>query len=267
MGWGYAGKSRHQLLGGCETQHIAVGAHGLKKLKARTQHLADGQNAIAAAIPTHYASEERIASSLERLGKPAAADFIRQKLPTSKSIRSGDLGEILATEYIIEQTAFSVPVKRLRWKDHRNMAMRGDDIIGIQRNAGTGRLRFLKAESKSRVTLAAGVLDSARQGLDKDGGLPSPHALSFISDRLFEAGQNVLVDAIDAEQLQHGIQPGAVTHLIFTFSGNDPAPLLQTSLAAYAGGISQSGVGVQVETHVDFVNAVYDAVMADAVDD
>ena len=26
---------------------------------------------------------------------------------------------------------YNAPIKRLRWKDHRNMAMRGEDVIGI----------------------------------------------------------------------------------------------------------------------------------------
>lgn len=85
------------------------------------------------------------------------------------------------------------------------MAMRGDDVIGIDQGPENGRLHFLKSESKSRVTLAAGVVAEAREGLDKDRGLPSPHALSFISERLLEAGNPELADAIDDAQLKHGI--------------------------------------------------------------
>ena len=72
-----------------------------------------------------------MASTLERLGKPAAAEKLRIKLPQVTKIRSGDIGEILTTDYIDEETVFSVPIKKLRWKDHRNMAMRGDDVIGV----------------------------------------------------------------------------------------------------------------------------------------
>jgi hypothetical protein len=41
------------------------------------------------------------------------------------------------------------------------------------------------------------VVAEAREALNKDGGLPSPHALSFISARLLEAGQTEFCDAID----------------------------------------------------------------------
>ena len=39
-------------------------------------------------------------------------------------------GEIYATEWIDAHSGgYRAPIKRLRWKDHRNMAMRGEDVI------------------------------------------------------------------------------------------------------------------------------------------
>jgi HxlR-like helix-turn-helix len=100
-------------------------AHGLQILTARIEHTHFARDAVAAAVPGHYTSEKHMAHLLERLRKAGAAAFIREKSPETKSIRSGDLGEILAIEYIGEETPYTVPIKRLRWKDHRNMAMRG----------------------------------------------------------------------------------------------------------------------------------------------
>jgi hypothetical protein len=54
-----------------------------------------GIQATATILPWHYASEESVARAL---GKSAAAALIEGKLPTTKNIRSGDLGEIYATE-------------------------------------------------------------------------------------------------------------------------------------------------------------------------
>src|SRR5258708_440437 len=110
----------------CEETEQAVGNHTLKVLTATDAKLEAARATTAAIVPTHYASEERIADLLARLGKPASARFIRDKIPAGPRIRSGDLGEILATEYVAEETTFTVPIKRLRWKDHDNMAMRGD---------------------------------------------------------------------------------------------------------------------------------------------
>lgn len=248
----------------CDQQDEAVGAHALRVVTVRENDRAIGCEAIAAIVPDHYAAEEQIARILDRLGKQAAAKFIEGKLPTTKKIRSGDLGEVLATEYVESQTPYAVPIKRLRWKDHRNMAMRGDDVIGMVRNPDTGRLEFLKAESKSRANLAAGVVAEARTGLDKDDGLPSPHALEFISSRLLEMGENDLADAIDDALLKHGIAPESVQHLLFTFSGNDPANHLRNSLAAYEGDIGQLCVGIRATEHGAFVAEVYDLVIANA---
>src|SRR5690349_1064501 len=138
----------------CDDASEAVGGHSLRALTAKDAKLDEAKVSIAGLVPGHYASEEQIAHVLDRLGKPAAANFILGKLPTTKKIRSGDLGEILATEYIKEETGFAVPINRLRWKDHRNMAMRGDDVIGLAHDPGTGQLLFLKAEAKSRASLS-----------------------------------------------------------------------------------------------------------------
>src|SRR5258708_1054311 len=58
--------------------------------------------------------------------------FIRNKMPRPINMRSGDCGEILATEYIEQMTEYKVPIKRLRWKDDRDVAMRGDDVIALR---------------------------------------------------------------------------------------------------------------------------------------
>ena len=103
--------------------------------------------------------------------------------------------------------------------------------------------------------------------MDKDGGLPSAHALSFISARLSEIGNTELADAIDDAQLKHGIPPGTVEHLLFTFSGNSPTAHLKYSLEGYTGPLAQQCVGVRIEAHTDFVNDVYDLVIANANND
>jgi hypothetical protein len=234
-----------------------VATHHRRVMTGQAANLATGIQATAAIVPAHYASEEQVARALARLGKPAAAALIEGKLPTTKQIRSGDLGEIYATEWIDAHSGgYRAPIKRLRWKDHRNMAMRGDDVIGILQDAQSQRLHFLKTEAKSRATLTAQVLTDARAGLDKDGGLPSAHALSFISARLLELDNLPLADAIDDAQ--------NVRHLLFTFSGNAPDALLTASLQAYPGPINQWGIGLRVEGHAAFIGAVYDRVIADA---
>jgi hypothetical protein len=249
----------------CVSVDEPVGNHFRRVMTGQATGLPTGIQATAAIVPGHYASEEQVARALARLGKPAAAALIQGKLPTTKGIRSGDLGEIYTTEWIDRHSGgYRAPIKRLRWKDHRNMAMRGDDVIGILQDPQTQRLRFLKTEAKSRATLTAQVLIEARTGLDKHGGLPSAHALSFISARLLELDNLPLADAIDDALLKYGIPVQNVRHLLFTFSGNPPLALLTASLRAYSGPVNQWGSGLHVEGQGAFIGAVYDRVIADA---
>jgi hypothetical protein len=243
--------------GWCSEAEHDVGDHQLAILTGVAANLVIGRDAAAQVVPTHYASEERIAALLDRLGKAASAQFIRDKLPEGKNIRSGDLGEILATEYVGEKTIYSVPIKRLRWKDHRNMSMRGDDLIAVRMPSTGPPIEFMKGETKSRAVLPAVTLTEARVALDKDGGLPSPHALTFVADRLREIGNTDLADAIDDAQLVDGILPTQVCHLLFIFCGNDPENLMRTNLVAYPGGVTQLYVGLRVRTHQTFIKDVY----------
>jgi hypothetical protein len=249
----------------CEYADVPLGNHQIRVITGKQTHATVGIQAAAVAVPTHYAAEERIARALQRLGKPAAAQLIIDSLPQTARIRSGDLGEIYATEWINAQSGYRAPIKRLRWKDHRNMAMRGDDVVAMLIDPATQRLRFLKTEAKSRITLDTRTLEGARTALDKDGGRPSSHALHFLSARLLELGNELpLVDAIDDALLRHGIPVDSVRHLLFTFSGNAPQALLTQALQAYTGTIGQLGVGLHVDGHAEFVSAVYAQVITNA---
>jgi hypothetical protein len=249
----------------CDFADTPVGNHSVRVMTARPADTALGVQLTAAAVPAHYTAEERIAAALARLGKPAAAQMITDLLPETPQIRSGDLGEIYATEWVDTYSGYRAPIKRLRWKDHRNMAMRGDDVIGIALDPNSHRLRFLKAEAKSRNDLRTQTLQEARAGLDKDGGAPSSHALSFISARLMELGTDLpLVDAIDDALYRHGIPLQTVKHLLFTFSGNAPQGLLTQALQTYPGPIGQWGIGLYVAEHGAFVVDVYAQAIANA---
>ncbi|ABE31162.1 hypothetical protein DR64_3961 [Paraburkholderia xenovorans LB400] len=246
----------------CDSADTPIGNHYVRVITSRPADVPTGIQLTASTVPGHYAAEERVSRALARLGKVEAARMVTDLLPQTPQIRSGDLGEIYATEWINSQSGYRAPVKRLRWKDHREMAMRGDDVIGMILDPETQRLRFLKTEAKSRNNLRAQTLTEARAGLDKDGGLPSAHALSFISARLLDLADLPLADAIDDALLRHGIPVDNVRHLLFTFSGNAPQALLEQSLQAYPGPITQWGVGLHVDGHAAFIGAVYTQVIA-----
>src|SRR5678815_1504922 len=126
-------------------------------------------------VRSHYDELENIAADIEELDYPGAAAILRERLPRTTRARSGELGEILATQLVEEEIGYSVPVRRLRYKDGREMALRGDDFIGI-RDDGQ-HLNFLKGEAKSRQHLSKATIDQARTALGRDDGRPTATSL------------------------------------------------------------------------------------------
>src|SRR6266446_8560838 len=114
----------------CNNDNQKAGKKSFLKLTEKVS----GRDAIKAQLATtvrsHYDSLDRIAADVEHLGYKAAATILRERLPRSKKARSGDIGEILASELTEERLGFNVPVRRMRYKDGREVALRGDDFIG-----------------------------------------------------------------------------------------------------------------------------------------
>ena len=243
-----------------------MGDHNLCLLTGEIDKLATGIGETAAVVPGHYAAEEQVSRALARLGKPAAAALIEGKLPTTKGIRSGDLGEIYATEWIDAHcNGYLAPIKRLRWKDHRNMAMRGDDVIAINVDPESQRLRFLKTEAKSprQVDRPSACRRPNRAG---QGWRPSIGTCARIYFGPARSNSTIcrLLMPLMMRCSNTGIPIQNVRHLLFTFSDNDPSTLLTASLEAYQGTIPQLGVGFRVDGHATFVGAVYERVIANA---
>lgn len=249
-----------------EVSDYSRGQHSFKKVELKGAEFQNLIEELINLLPDYYIDPLSMASTLERLGKPAAAAKLRVKLPEVTKIRSGDIGEILTTDYIDEKTVFSVPIKKLRWKDHRNMAMRGDDVIGILVNQDNQTIKFLKAEAKSNQSLSRNVLTKARNELDLDEGLPAPHALEFVAERLRETGSQDLADLIEKAQLVDGIANSQVEHLLFTFTASNPETLQKEAFEDYSGNIKQSSVGFQVSDHQELIGSVYQGVL-DGLDD
>lgn len=249
-----------------DATECTVGDNTFKVLTLKPEEFDNLKNRLVEVLPECYVDPQSIASTLERLGKVAAAQKLRIKIPQVKTIRSGDIGEVLTTDYIDESTEYHVPIQKLRWRDHRDMAMRGDDVIGILVNQEQQTIQFLKAEAKANKSLSRAVLQKAREELDNDEGLPAPHALQFVAERLRETGNIELSDLIDKVQLVDGIRTNQVEHLLFTFTASNPLTLQKEAFEAYEGNIKQSSVGFKVNVHQELIAGVYQGVV-DGLDD
>ena len=241
----------------CDEDETLISPHTLTVLSAVPEGMNYAKKVVAAALPSYYAPPKRIAELLARLGKPAAAKYVAEKLPTNPSIRSGDLGEVLCNAYLLEATPYKRGIRRLRWKDHRNMSMRGEDVLGFRVDSDS-ILHVLKAEVKSGATMSSTTIGKARKALCAYNGLPSPHALAFVADRLKEpGGDKVLANALDKVTLVSRLKKSQVTHMLFTFSGNNPSRQLGNNLSSYTGKVKQRYVALHVKAHQAFIKSVY----------
>lgn len=209
-------------------------------------------------VRAHYDDPRRIADDIAELGFPGAAAILRERLPTDAKTRSGEMGEILATEFMEHQTGFRMPVRRLRYKDGREMALRGDDFLGIKELEG--RLSYLKGEAKSGQTMSASVITTARTRLNDDKGRPTPISLLFVSDRLLEGGEE---DEALGRQIRNALGRGTirtrdVTHGLFTLTGNDRIADLEIELDRADDAHGHVSVNLRINDHQAFIAWVYE---------
>lgn len=198
------------------------------------------------------------AETLARIGFPeTAARLVELRVPSSARQRSGDLGEILATEYIDECTQFGVPVRRLRWKGDRDLPMPGDDVIGLT-PGDTPRL--IKCEAKSRQDMRRPTVESASNALNRGNGRPKPETLAFLAVRLHELDQEADAGAVEAFLDEVG--DDRLEHLLFSVSGNDATMSLQDHLTSDRPLIRRHVVGVVLDDHQGFIRGLFDGLNA-----
>lgn len=220
---------------------------------------ATGVAKLSASLPTAYAESESLALVAERFGKAGMARFLRNKLPTKASARSGDMGEILATAYLREERGYVVGPSRLIERDHQEWAMRGDDVLGAKFDSDA-KVHIAKAEAKSRVVLSESTVRAAREGLARNDEMPSPHSLTQFAERLMLTADSRIGEAVLDMQLADGVRPGRVGHLMFLFTGSDPAVHVTSDLTAYSGSVPQLTITLRVNSHPKFIKDAYEAV-------
>lgn len=226
-----------------------------------------GRAAIEGDLPdcirSHYDDMERIAEEIHELGYPHAAAILAERMPRSVRARSGELGEILATELVEEQLGYTVPVRRLRYKDGREMALRGDDFIGVRVDT-EDHLHLLKGESKSRAALARTTITEARSALSKDGGRATATSLLFIADRLMDHAdeRRTLGRQIRNEVATKAIPAGRVAHVLFTVSGNATPQALYDDLNAADTVRPHFVIHLRIDDHQAFIKTCYERALA-----
>jgi hypothetical protein len=203
-------------------------------------------------VADHFVGESTI---MKLGGYKKSAEVLQNSLPTNKRTQSGDMGELLATEYVNSQTEYTVPIKKLRWKSDRQMPMHGNDVLGI--NYNTSPRRILKCECKSRTQFGDNAVTEASDGLDKHNGRPNPSTVAFITKRLFEDKRDDEAKIWSEIQTKESVAAKNVTQMIFALGGNDPTPALAKCPKAKARGIQRQHAAIRLTVYPDFMKAVY----------
>lgn len=222
---------------------------------------ADITNDLSGTVLAHYHNLDQIAEDIQRLGYEATAEIVRARLPMRPKARSGDLGEILAAELVEEEMGFVVPVRRLRYKDDREMPLRGDDFIGAGYD-DRDRLCLLKGEAKSRKRLSKTTVVEARKALNENQGRCTPASLLFVADRMMEQGGDfeALGRDIRDEVGTRSLPRGRMDHLLFAMSGNKPPSALREDLNNADSGREHTVIHLRIEDHQEFIAFIYDRV-------
>jgi hypothetical protein len=216
------------------------------------------QKELVDRVRSHYDRLESIADDVKRLGFPNASLILKERLPRTSKARSGEMGELLATEFIEAFTAFRVPIRRLRYKDGREMALRGDDFLGV-REDDKSQLYVLKGESKSRIAITKTVIAEARKRLTDDDGRPTPISLLFVADRLLESHglDKALGVRLRDEVALKAIPSRRTTHGLFTLSGNSPNAALEDDILRADSSRTHVSANLRIKDHKAFIADVY----------
>lgn len=212
-----------------------------------------GLSALKKLLAEHFVGEGTI---VQAGGYSKAAKIIANSLPTNKRTRSGDLGELLATEYLNSETPFVVPIKKLKWKSDRETAMHGNDVIGIDTKVKP--IRVVKGECKSRAAFGKSAVEEAATGLDLHDGRPNPSTLAFITKRLYEEKRDAEAKVFQDLQCAGAISTKNVSHLIFALAGNDPSKHMANGPKSKHSGVLRESAAIVVNDHGAFVAAVYE---------
>ncbi len=240
---------------------VPVGGHQAGVIESDDD--AAGAATVAATLPSSYGEPESLARVAELLGKQGVAKFLRNKMPAKANARSGDMGEILATAYLHDERGYVVGPSRLIQRDHQEWAMRGDDVLGAKLDSD-GKPHITKAEAKSRVALGKATVTEAREGLARNGEMPSPHSLTQFAERLLHTADSNVGEAVLTMQISEGVRPDHVSHLMFLFTSSDPSTHVAADLMAYSGLVSQLTITLRVKGHKEFIKDAYEQVISGA---
>lgn len=110
----------------------------------------------------------------------------------NRTTQKGNLGEIILAEYLTETSELELFIYKLHFNPNVEQSMKGDDILLFDKKNINNKM--IIGEAKFRQTSTKKVVEDAIKGLNED---MLPLSMSFVSERLYELGEDDLADQID----------------------------------------------------------------------
>lgn len=197
-----------------------------------------------------------MSEAIQKLDTQKRFPVLVNLLAKSSRARSGDFGEVMATEYVSNLAEYPIFIRRLRFKDIGNLSMRGDDVLAFRAN-NRGNAEALKVESKAKARISKTTLNAAHENLNQHDGRPNPHSLAFIVSRLREENRDGEAEIVD-QLLIRAIAISRVRHLVFATCGNDPTKILCEAAKTDKKKIACDYVGLHVVDYPQLVKTIFE---------
>ena len=130
-------------------------------------------------------TSQRRVEAMQRRGYGSEQENL-SRFPTNTNTRKGNLGEVVLAEYLCASTSAEILVYKLRYNPNVEQAMKGDDVLIFDLSESI--IKILIGEAKFRSTSRSSAVSDIVSGLNRSHQSGFPVSISFIIDRLFDAG-------------------------------------------------------------------------------
>ncbi|MEK5063708.1 Hachiman antiphage defense system protein HamA [Cytobacillus sp. FSL R5-0596] len=150
-------------------------------------------------IVKHHIDEKRIKRLKKKreeiLDKYGFEEYVKKQtlLPTVDKTKKGNGTEIILAEYLQETTKLNLLVYRLRYNTNVNQAMKGDDVLLLNRENLYEKV--IVGESKFRTTPSKAVIEEVTKEFAKEMRLPL--SVTFLAQKMSDFGDEDLAESLE----------------------------------------------------------------------
>jgi hypothetical protein len=176
--------------------------------------------AISEAVLDHHVFPAVIEGALKRIGFTKTLRLLSERLPREPRTRTGNFGEVLASEHLRQRYGYQMPVFKLRFMDHPNMPMRGEDLVAFRLKGKRVIAGLCVGEAKTMQAFRSQEVQDAHDRL-KQAYHPHPVSLAMISSILHTQG-SPLAEEVDKVLETLSVRSFPRDNWIFLVTGNAP---------------------------------------------